>query len=359
MVLNHVVRRGRAVKDTTTPPTKPNPIPAPQPVTEAPEQAKATATRKTTRPEKPEPKPTAGCKLAAWKPTKKAAVSTNTAAGKPKTPNLVVPTQSSTSPLEEISYLLDHLHLQACVELNCRLLTSISSLPTGGARPRTEQGKALRLTCWNVDGVCRRKLELERFLNQHGVDICILRETFLNPGQAFRLANVCHRKLTAGGGTANLVRRGIVHHSVPVTGLTHLVATAIQAIMISDNPCGIPFAFPPTDRSGPYRLFRRGLPVVMAGDLNAKHTDWNSRLSTRPGKLLRDYADETCVIFGPDSPTTKPYNPSATPGVLDITSYYSLATHHLTLTTQPHRTTAQCWDSNQYSLLSKSTVFTR
>ena len=37
------------------------------------------------------------------------------------------------------------------------------------------------------------------------------------------------------------------------------------------------------------------------------------------GELLRDYADEnSCPIFGPDSPTTNPYNPSATSDVLDI-----------------------------------------
>jgi len=38
------------------------------------------------------------------------------------------------------------------------------------------------------------------------------------------------------------------------------------------------------------------------------------------GKLLRDYADEnSCLtIFGPDSTTINPYNPSATPDVLDI-----------------------------------------
>jgi hypothetical protein len=50
------------------------------------------------------------------------------------------------------------------------------------------------------------------------------------------------------------------------------------------------------------------MPVLMAGDLNAKHVDWNSRLTTRRGKLLRDYADENaCLIFGTD-----PYNLSAT-----------------------------------------------
>ena len=58
-------------------------------------------------------------------------------AAKPTTPELVVPNQSSNSPLEEISDLLDHLPIQACVELTRRLLTSISSLPTGATRPRT------------------------------------------------------------------------------------------------------------------------------------------------------------------------------------------------------------------------------
>jgi hypothetical protein len=57
----------------------------------------------------------------------------------------------------------------------------------------------------------------------------------------------------------------------------------------------------------------------MAGDLNAKHVDWNSRLTTTRGKLLRDYASRnSCLIYGPDSPTTLPYNSSATPDVLDI-----------------------------------------
>ena len=57
----------------------------------------------------------------------------------------------------------------------------------------------------------------------------------------------------------------------------------------------------------------------MAGDLNAKHVDWNSRLNTRRGKLLRDYADEiSCMIFGPDSPTRKPIQPLGYSRCLEI-----------------------------------------
>ena len=80
------------------------------------------------------PKSAAATKPAAGKTKKKAAESVKTAAAKPTTPELVVPTQSSTSTLEDISDLLDHLPIQACEELTRRLLTSTSFLPTGAAR---------------------------------------------------------------------------------------------------------------------------------------------------------------------------------------------------------------------------------
>jgi hypothetical protein len=120
-----------------------------------------------------------------------------------------------------------------------------------------------------------RKLELEHFLSQHDVDICLLSETFLNAGQAFRLANyVCHRtdRPTAGGGTAILVRLGIVHHSVPVPGLTHLEATAVQGTL-TGKPVKILAAF--VSHSSPLigvdltACFGGGLKVLMGGDLNA------------------------------------------------------------------------------------------
>jgi hypothetical protein len=67
-----------------------------------------------------------------------------------------------------------------------------------------------------------------------------------------------------------------------------------------------------------FACFGWGLPDLMAGDLNAKHLDWNSRLSTRRGKLLRDYANEnSCLIFGPDSQPPTHTTP-VTPDVLDI-----------------------------------------
>jgi 16S rRNA C1402 (ribose-2'-O) methylase RsmI len=95
-----------------------------------------TANRKVAEPKKPVPKPTAAAKAATVKPKKEVPASVKTVAAKPKTINLVETPQPPTSALEDISDFLDNLPLQACVELTRQLLNSISSHPSGVARPR-------------------------------------------------------------------------------------------------------------------------------------------------------------------------------------------------------------------------------
>ena len=69
-----------------------------------------------------------------------------------------------------------------------------------------------------------------------------------------------------------------------------------------------------------------GHPVLIAGDLNAKHVDWNSRLITTKGRLLRDYANEnSCLIYGPDT-HHYPIQLSAAPDDLDIVLTRNLVT---------------------------------
>jgi hypothetical protein len=122
-------------------------------------------------------------------------------------------------------------------------------------------------------------MELDNFLGKHGVDICLLTETHVRSGQVFRLANyVCHRidRPTEGGGTAILVRRGIGHYAIPAPGLTQLEATAIQ-VMLATEPVTILAAYlspsRPLIEADLSACLSEGLPVLMAGDLNAKHVD--------------------------------------------------------------------------------------
>jgi len=109
---------------------------------------------------------------------------------------------------------------------------------------------------------------------------------------------------------------------MPIPVLTHMKATAIQVTMAS-KPVKIlaPYLSPFRPLSGAdlSACFDGGMPVLMAGDRNAKHVDWNSRLSTRGGNFLRDYCRrELLSVLWTARPTTNSYNPFATPGVLDI-----------------------------------------
>jgi hypothetical protein len=79
------------------------------------------------------------------------------------------------------------------------------------AQPRWASGeKVLQLACWIADGVCSRGLELDHFLSQHVVDICLLDETHLRPGKSFWFANCVYHPtdwVAEEGGTAILVSR--------------------------------------------------------------------------------------------------------------------------------------------------------
>jgi hypothetical protein len=125
-----------------------------------------------------------------------------------------------------------------------------------------------------------------------------------------------------GGGTAILVCRGIDHYAVPVAGLQHLEASAIH-LVLATRPVKLAAAYlsptRPLIESDLSECLSGVFPILLAGDLSAKHADWSSRLTTARGSLLRDYfIRNTCLIYGPDSPITAPYTHNATPDVLDI-----------------------------------------
>jgi hypothetical protein len=129
---------------------------------------------------------------------------------------------------------------------------------------------------------------MEQFLSEHGVDIC-LNETHLVAERALRFANyVCYRTdwPTPGEGTAILVHKGIDHYSVPLSGLQYLEATAIH-LVLATRPMKLVSAYlaptQPLIESDLTECLSGGIPVLMAGDLNAKHKDWNSRLTTARG----------------------------------------------------------------------------
>ena len=77
-----------------------------------------------------------------------------------------------------------------------------------------------------------------------------------------------------------LFRRGIDNYSVPVSSLQQMEATAI-CVNIGGRPVKLVAVYLSPLRSlvdaGSSECINGGKPVLLAGDLNAKHKDWNSR----------------------------------------------------------------------------------
>jgi hypothetical protein len=100
----------------------------------------------------------------------------------------------------------------------------------------TNAVKALQLACWNTNEVWGRKLKLDHFFSQHGVDICLLIKTHLKSREVFQLTNyVCHGtdQPMEGSGTAMLFCRSIDHYAVPVLSLTQLETAAMHIVLVS------------------------------------------------------------------------------------------------------------------------------
>jgi hypothetical protein len=157
---------------------------------------------------------------------------------------------------------------------------------------------------------------LEQLLREHEVDTCLLNETHLESDRTLMFANyVCYLtdRPTRGGGTVILVRWGTDHFAVPVSGLQHLQTTAMD-LVLATRPVKLMAAYLSPTRPLIESDLTGGFPVLMAGDHNAKHTTWNSRLITARGSFLRDYSNRnSCLIYGPDSPATVPYTHNETP----------------------------------------------
>ena len=127
---------------------------------------------------------------------------------------------------------------------------------------------------------------------------------------------VCHRndRPTRGGSTPILVQRGIDHHAVPISGLEQLEATVIQLNLVG-RQVKLVAIYIASDRpildDDLSECFRESISVLMAEDLKAKHKDW--------GDLLREYVStNSCIVYGPTTHSTAPFNSTNLPDVPDI-----------------------------------------
>lgn len=188
---------------------------------------------------------------------------------------------------------------------------------------------SLKILNWNARSVARKKLELLDFCLKEEVDILILSETHLKPKVSFSLPNFKTIRLDradgVGGGVAIAVRSNI---SVRV--LPHFRTTVIEALGVevdlSDGKLIVVAAYCPrqcvrnlksTFNADLAKITRFNQRFILAGDLNARHENWNNNLRNCNGTLLfNDSQLGHYHICAPFEPTF--FSSVGNPSTLDI-----------------------------------------
>lgn len=175
---------------------------------------------------------------------------------------------------------------------------------------------SLEMAYWNANGLACKQNELREFAERYDLDVILVCETHLRAGDKPRLPNYRFyrndRVGARGGGTAIFVRTSLDHYEDLMPPLEHLEATAIVVKTLSGSVRLVAAYNPPNrqllegDLTG---VLDTDKGVVLAGDLNAKHPSWNSRIANANGRILRSFTDETGILT--DAPTDHTFYPSS------------------------------------------------
>lgn len=158
----------------------------------------------------------------------------------------------------------------------------------------------MRLACWGTDGVRGRKLEMEQFLSEHSVDICLLKEMHLKPGLPQRYANYGCQVTDSplpGGAKATLDRNSRMCQSF---FRRHLEDTAIHLVSTTRPKKLVSAYLSPTKtliESDRNECLSGGFLVLMAFEVNENCSVMNSILIRDQNMLLRIYANKNSWLM--------------------------------------------------------------
>ncbi|GJQ66283.1 hypothetical protein Trydic_g4331 [Trypoxylus dichotomus] len=144
---------------------------------------------------------------------------------------------------------------------------------------------------WNAQNIVKKKDELRAFITDNEIDVALLSETFnISNYVTYKM----DRNTKPGGGTAILVRREIKHHSIG-TNTTKMETTAVHI----HTKTGITalyaaYSSPQNDieEADIDAIFNSHHSTILAGDLNSKHPQWNSKILNRKEKQLKKIVHE-------------------------------------------------------------------
>ncbi|KOB65658.1 Gag-like protein [Operophtera brumata] len=129
-------------------------------------------------------------------------------------------------------------------------------------------------------------------------------------------------------GLAVLVHRKVIHQLIPIVELKTIQALGVLISVAGEEMRIFSIYRPPgntsfLDKQELRSLMSADTPTVIAGDLNCKHTLWNSNRICRNGSILyQDSMDHHYEVIGPDTWTH--YEANGSGDVIDVVVYKGL-----------------------------------
>ncbi|KAK9881891.1 hypothetical protein WA026_018088 [Henosepilachna vigintioctopunctata] len=188
-----------------------------------------------------------------------------------------------------------------------------------------DKNRNLKISFWNANSVLPKKDELTIFLEEHKIDIMLLSETFLKKTKDMKIRNYniyrTDRRDGSKGGTAILIKNGIEHGELPKIEETNIESTGIR-IEIEGRPTNIYSIYKSPlkemKEEDIKKIFKSKVPTIAAGDINAKHTDWNCRVSNTSGRILSEIIEKHNIILAAPNEHTHISSNAGTTDILDI-----------------------------------------
>jgi exonuclease III len=185
---------------------------------------------------------------------------------------------------------------------------------------------SLRISAWNANGLTNHIQEIILHLNINKIDILLISETHAIdrtyakiPYYIVYFAN--HLDNHAHAGAAIIIRTALQHYILQPYTKTQ---SAIVKIQLSHRPVMIAAIYSPPRHSISSKDYEEylsslGPQFTVAGDWNAKHTTWGSRLTATKGtNLLCTMTQLNINFLSTGEPTYWPTDRNRTPDLLDF-----------------------------------------
>ena len=187
---------------------------------------------------------------------------------------------------------------------------------------------SLRIAVWNANGLAQHILELVAFIADQKIDIMLISETHFTEKSYvcvpnYTIYNTNHPAKTARGGSAIIVKNNIAHTHNKSFCEDHIQATSITIIDTGGKLTISALYCPPrhTIKNEQFCNFYKTLGdrFIAAGDYNAKHTIWGSRIITPKGReLFKAMLKMNLSHVSTGNPTYWPSDRNKLPDVIDF-----------------------------------------